>query len=154
MGTPQGFELGVVVGLDADGDAVEPRPAKLFQGLGIDGIGVCLQGDLGVLGQAEAPVDLGEDADEPLVAEEAGGAAAEVDGVHLIAHHPLGALADVGEHRLEVEVHGLAVHAAAQGVEVTVFALAPAEGHVDIDAQRPPEILHGILLFRMGTSLS
>src|SRR5699024_732278 len=84
------------------------------------------------------------------MAEEAGRAAAEVDRIHLVAHGSLGRLPDMGQHRLEVEVHGLPVHAAAQGVEVAVFAFAPAEGNMDVNPQGLPGVLERFFLVSHG----
>ena len=135
VGPAQSLELHILVALDANGDAVEARPAELFQGLGRDGVGIGLQGDLGVLFQLEPPVDLRQNPGETLGAEEAGGAAAEIDRVHGVAHHPLGGLLDMGQDGLEVQIHGLMVQPAAQGIKVAVFALAAAKGNMDIQPQ-------------------
>ena len=135
VGTAQRLQLGIVIALDADGDAVETGSAQLGKALCGDGIGVGFEGDLRVLFQLEAAVNLRQNADQTLCAEEAGRTAAEIDGIHHITHHTLAGLLDMGQDCLQVQIHGFVVQAAAQRVEIAVFTLAAAERHMDIQAQ-------------------
>ena len=134
MGAAQLFQHVVVVVLDAQAHPVEalrPHPVEKLVG---DGIGVGLEGDLRVHGHVKISPDGGHDDGNGVPAEVAGGAAAEVDGVHPVAGGQGAGLLDVGAHGVQIAVHQ-AVVLAGQGVEITVLAFALAEGNVDINAQ-------------------
>ena len=130
------LELLVGVGLHADGDAVEARAVEAREHGKRDRVGICLKRHLGVAADVKATVDLGEDAAQAAGSEERGRAAAEVDGVDLVPLRAGRGLADVGENGGQIPVHQLLVARAAEGVEVAVFALAAAERHMDVDAER------------------
>ena len=134
VGAAQLLEHIVVVVLDAHAHPVEalsPHPVQQLVG---DGIGVALEGDLRVGGHIEVSADGGHDDGDGVAAEVAGGAAAEVDGIHPVAGGQGAGLLDVGADGVQIAVHQ-GVILAGHGVEVAVIALAPAEGHMDIDAQ-------------------
>ena len=61
-------------------------------------------------------------------------AAAEVDGVHLVAGSQLAGFLDMVAHRVQIAVHQLVV-LGGHGVEVAVLALAAAEGDVDVKSK-------------------
>ena len=61
--------------------------------------------------------------------------AAKIDGVDLIARCTLRRLADVQDHGVEIPVHQIPAARARDGIKVTVFAFAPAERDVDVDAE-------------------
>ena len=135
MGPAQLFQHLVIVGLDAEAHPVEalgPEPVEQLVG---DGIGIALEGDLGAIVHIKVPADGGHDDGKAVGTEEAGGAAAKVDGVHLIAGGQLAGLLDVVAHRVQVAVKE-GVLLGGQGIEVAVLALAAAEGNVNVDAQR------------------
>ena len=125
----------VVVGLDADGNAVEARAQEFFERLVRHAVGVGLERDLRVRVEAEAALDLVKDLLQILRAEETGRAAAEIDRIdHVLRRKAAGFLDMVGQ-RLQIVVGHMTVAAAAEGVEIAVFALALAEGDMHIDAQ-------------------
>ena len=131
----EGLELGVVVRLHADGDAVEARAAQPHEHGQRHGVGVGLKRDLRVAADVEAAVDLGEDLREPAGAEERGRAAAKIDGIDLIAGRALRRLTDVEDDGIEIPVHQIPAARAGDGIEITVFAFAPAERDMDVDAE-------------------
>ena len=134
--TTQRLELLVEVGLHADGDAVKARAAQTRKLRERDGVGIRLQRNFRVAADLEPAVQLREDAHQTARAEERRRAAAEVDGVHDIPRRAGRRLADVGEDGVEIALHKRLVARAADGVEVAVFALAAAEGDVNIDPKR------------------
>ena len=128
---PQGL---VVRGLHPQGDAVEARPAQGPQSPPVPGaVGVGLQGDLRPVPDPALLLHGFQQGNKPLVAQIAGGAAAEIDGVHPVVLHLGGHLGDVpGQGR------GIGVHlflAMGQGVKIAIGALGLAEGNVQIQAQ-------------------
>ena len=127
-------ELGVVRRLHTERDPVEPRLAESPQGPPVPGgVGVGLQGDLGVLRHMVALVDAFQNLPQPLLPQEGGRAAAEVDRVHAVLRRLRGGLRQVGEEGLAVGVHPLL--AAGEGVEIAVAALLAAEGDMDVKPQ-------------------
>ena len=127
-------ELGVVRRLHAERDPVEARLAEGPQGLPVPGgVGVGLQGDLGVLRHMVALVDALQDLPQPLLPQEGGRAAAEVDGVHAVLRRLGGGLRQVGDEGLAVGVHPLV--APRKGIEIAVAALLAAEGDMDVKPQ-------------------
>ena len=146
MGPAQSPELFIPVRLNADGDAVEAGFPQPPQGGGGDAVRIGLKGDLGVGPEDEAPVDLVQQPPQALLAEKARGTAAEVDCVDFVFRGPLGRLLQVEHDGLGIVLHGLAVLAAGQGVEVAVFAFAPAERNVDVDPEGFELLFHRFLL--------
>ena len=136
MGPAQLLQHIVPVALHAQGHAVEALGPELFQQGGGHGVGVGLKGDLGVLVDPEPVLQLGEDPAQTVGAEEGRGAAAEIDGVHDIVRRQGPGLLEVDRQGLHEIVHQPFVPAPADGVEVAVLALAPAEGDVDVYSQR------------------
>ena len=135
MRAAQRLELRVVVRLHADGDAVEARAAQPREHGQRHGVGVGLKRDLRVAADVEAAVDLGENLRKPAGPEERRRAAAKIDGVDLIARCTLRRLADVQDHGVEIPVHQIPAACAGNGIKVAVFAFAPAERDVDVDAE-------------------
>ena len=134
VGAAQLLEKSIVVGLDAHAHPVEalrPHPVEEFIG---DGVGIALEGDLRLRGNVEIPPQSGHDDGNGVAAEVAGGAAAEVDGVHPVAGSQGAGLLDVGADSVQIAVHQ-GVVLAGHGVEVAVGALTLAEGHVDVNTQ-------------------
>ena len=127
---PQGL---VVRGLHPQGDAVEAPLPEGSCHFGGDGDGVGLQGDLRPVPDPALLLHGFQQGNKPLVAQIAGGAAAEIDGVHPVVLHLGGHLGDVpGQGR------GIGVHlflAMGQGVKIAIGALGLAEGNVQIQAQ-------------------
>ena len=136
MRTAEALEHVVLIGLHADGDAVEARANQPLEPLRRDAVGVGLERDLGVRAEVEALLQLVENFFQILRAEEARRTAAEIDGVDRVVRREAARFADVVGQRLQVLVRRAAIAAAAEGVEVAVFALALAEGDVDVNAQR------------------
>ena len=135
MGAAQLFEDFVVIRLNAQAHPVEalgPEPVEQLVG---NGVGIAFKGDLGVVVHVEIPADGGQDDGKTVGPKEAGGAAAEVDGVHLIAGGQGTGLLDVGADGIQIAVHQLVI-LAGQRVEVAILALTPAEGHMNVQAKR------------------
>ena len=112
----EGLELGVVVRLHADGDAVEARAAQPHEHGQRHGVGVGLKRDLRVAADVEAAVDLGEDLRKSAGAEERGRAAAKIDGIDLIAGRALRRLTDVEDDGIEIPVHQIPAARAGDGI--------------------------------------
>ena len=136
VGTVDRLQLRWAGRLHAQGQAVEARLPQALQGLQIHAVRVGLQGDLRPLLHGKQLLNGRQQLPQPLVPVKAGGAAAEVDGVH---GNPLGqgrGLRQMGQQRLLVVIHP--VLPAGQGVKVTVVALAAAEGYMNVNAQLVP----------------
>ena len=135
VGTAQLLQHLVVIGLDAQRDTVEAFGTEPVQQPVVDGVGIALEGDLGVVVHVEIPADGGEDHGHAVSTEKAGGTAAEIDGVHLVVGGQGAGLLDMGADGVQIAVDEL-VMLFGDGIEVAVLALAAAERHVNIDAQR------------------
>ena len=135
MGTAQFFEDLIIVALDSQAHPVEALGTKPVEELFTDGVGIGLKGDLSVVVHVKVPANGGQDDRHTLRTEEAGGAAAKVNGVHLVVGGQGAGLLDVSTDRVQIAVHQLVI-LAGQGVKVAVLTLAAAEGHMDIQAQR------------------
>ena len=132
---PQEAEDGVVGALGPQGDAVEARPAQAPQPGGLHAVGVGLQGDLAVGGEARFLPDEAQQVHQVIRPVPAGGAPAEIHRVDAVAFQPGGGLRQVLFQRLLVG--GDQVPAARRGAEVAVGAAAGAEGDMDIEPQLP-----------------
>ena len=145
MYPPDAAQQVVVRRLNAQRNAVEPRLPQRAQGLPVAGaVGVGLQCDLRVGGHMEPLFHGFQQVRQPLLPQIAGGAAAEIHGVHRVGGRQGGRLRQVGgtagRHLLQMAQQrgGVGVHfllAVGQGVEITVGALAFAEGDVQIQTQ-------------------
>ena len=120
----------VVVGLDADGNAVEARAQELFERLVRHAVGVGLERDLRAGGDAVALKNRVQKAAQAVGAEIARRAAAEVNGVYGAVRCALPPRGELRGQRGDVSVH-LSL-GARQGVEVAVNALRLAERNVDV----------------------
>ena len=100
--TAQALEDLVVIALDAQGGPVEALGPEPAQELVRDGVGVSLEGDLGIGGHVKVLAHRRQDGGQALLTEIAGGAAAEVDGVHPMLRSQWARLLDVAAHRLNV----------------------------------------------------
>ena len=135
---PQGL---VIRGLHPQGDAVEARPAQGPQSPPVPGaVGVGLQGDLRPVPDPALLLHGFQQGNKPLVAQIAGGAAAEIDGVHPVVLHLGGHLGDVPGQGRGIGVHLLL--AMGQGVKIAIGALGLAEGNVQIQAQGAVAVDH------------
>ena len=123
----------VVGGLHPHGQPGDALRAQQLQVLVGHAVGVALHSDLGVQPDIAVALEHIEDLHQVLGAVIAGGAAAEVDRVHLVVADPPGRLRQMGDQRPVIVGHLLL--ASGQGIEVTVAALAGAEGDMNIDAQ-------------------
>ena len=135
MRAAQRLELRVVVRLHADGDAVEACAVEAREHGKRDRVGIRLKRHLGVAADVKAPVDLGEDAAQAAGSEERGRAAAKIDGIDLVACRALRCFPDVQNHGVEIPVHQIPAARAGDGIKVAVFAFAPAERDMDVDAE-------------------
>ena len=136
-----GLQQGIVRGLHAQGQAVEPAPAEAAEGPPVLGaLRVGLYGDLRVPGHAEPLGDPLQNVCQIPLRQQRGGAAAEVHRIHLIVPGVLGNLGDVGAEGLHIPLD--LILRLGQGVEVAVEALAAAEGDVDVDAQGRSGLFH------------
>lgn len=135
MGPAQLFEHLVVVVLHAHAYPVKALSPEAAQELVGDGVRIGLKGDLRVRRHIEAAPDGGKDGRHAVGSEKAGGAAAEVHRIHLIAGSQLAGFLDVGADRVNIPVQELVV-LGCHRVEVAVLAFAAAEGYMDIYAQR------------------
>ena len=129
-----GAEHFVVGGLHAQGKTVEPRPTQALKGFFVSGgIGVGLQGDLGVLIHLIELFHAGQQTAEPVGAQIAGGAAAEIDRVHQVAG---GLGSDLRQMTLQRAAVGIHVRlGAGERVEIAVGAFGAAEGNVEVQTQ-------------------
>ena len=134
VGTAEFFQNFIVVGLNAQTDPVEALGVKPVEQPVGNGIRVALHGDLGIRHHVEVPADGGEDHGQTVGTEEGGGAAAKVDGVHLVAGRQLTGFLDMVAYRVQIAVHQLVV-LGGHGVEVAVLALAAAEGDMDVKSE-------------------
>ena len=135
----------VAGGLHAQGQPVESGFPESPQGLPVaGGVGVGLQSDLRVLGNLVFFQNELQNFHQPLFPQIAGGAAAEVDGVHQMAGGKGGGLRQMGTEGIGVFVH--AAFTAGQGVEVAIGAFVFAEGNMDIEPQGLPGGFHDAFL--------
>ena len=134
-------QLLVVGGLHPHGDAVHAPVAQgTQQGRG-HAVRVHLYGDLAVSGQVILLVDGLEQLFQGALRQNAGGAAAQIDGVQHIPLCPGRQLLQVQQQRPDIVLHPIL--AVGQGVEVAVVAFSPAEGHVDVQPQpASPQVAH------------
>ena len=123
----------VVGGLHAHGKPGDTLGAQQLQILVGHAVGVALHGDLSVQPDVAVALEHIEDLHQVLGPVIAGGAAAEVDRVHLVVADPPGRLRQMGDQCPVIVGHLLL--ASGQGIEVTIAALAGAEGYMNIDAQ-------------------
>ena len=133
VGPVDGPQLLVAGGLGPQGEPVHPRPAEPPEHLYVHAVRVGLHGHLSLPAHVKPLLYRPHQFGDPFFPVKAGGAAAEIDGVHLI---PLGKgcrLLDMGQQGLLIVVHP--VLPPRQGVEVAVVALAAAEGDVDVNTQ-------------------
>ena len=124
----------VVVALDAQADPVEALGPEPVEQPVVDGIGVCLEGDLRIGGDIEAAPDGGEKDRQSVGPKEAGRAAAKVDGIHLVIGRQSPRLLDMVADRVQIAVQKVIV-LGRQRIKVAILALTAAEGHVDVNAQ-------------------
>ena len=127
------LQQAVVRGLHADGQAVDPLLPQQLQGGGADAVRVALHCDLRIQPHIAVELQLVQNIGDPVRPVEAGGAAAEVDAVHLVVSDGVGGLLDVLQQRLLILRHQ--VVAVLQRVKVAVAALTGAEGDMDVDSQ-------------------
>ena len=138
---PDGVQQPVIRRLHAQRQTVEPRPAQGAQRLAVaGGVRVGLQRDLRVTGDGTTLHHHAQDAAQPLHAQIAGGAAAEIHRVHPMGLRAGRYLPDMADQRIGVRVHF--VLPAGQGVEIAVGALLAAEGDMDIQPQRGFFLFH------------
>ena len=116
----------------ATSEGLEMGRAQVVQA---DAVRIDLDRHLRALEQAAGGLDGVEQLDEARRAVKARRAAAKIDGVDLIARCTLRRLADVQDHGVEIPVHQIPAARARDGIKVTVFAFAPAERDVDVDAE-------------------
>ena len=135
MRAAQRLELRVVVRLHADGNAVEARAAQPREHGQRHRIRVGLERNLRVAADIEAAVDLSENLRKPACTEERRCAAAKIDGIDLVACRALRCFPDVQNHGVEIPVHQIPAARAGDGIKVAVFAFAPAERDMDVDAE-------------------
>ena len=98
VGTAQFFQQLVVIRLHPQAHPVEALAPETAQELVRNGVGVGIKGDLRVGGHVEAAADGGHNGSHAVGTEKAGGAAAEVDGVHLVAGSQGARFLDVGAY--------------------------------------------------------
>ena len=131
-----GLQFLIAGGLHPQGDAVEPRPPQGPEGLPVSGrIRVGLKGDLRVLSHMVPLFDDLQDFAQPLFPQIAGGAAAEIHGVHRVGGRQGGRLRQMDAEGVGISVH--AALAAGQGVKIAVNAFSFTEGNMDIQPQGP-----------------
>ena len=133
VGPVDSGQLGVAGRLDPQGDPVHPRAAQTGEELLVHTVRVAFHGDLRVPGDGKPAAQLTEEFPQALLTVEAGGAAADIDCVHLIASGPGRRLPDMGDERLLIVVH--AVLPPGQGIKIAVVTLAAAKGNVDVKTQ-------------------
>ena len=134
MGTAQLFQHFVVVVLDPQAHPVEalsPEPPEQLVG---DGIRVGFKGNFRIAGHVEIFPHGGKNGRQAVAPQIAGGAAAEVHGIDLVAGGQLSRLFDMGADGVDVGVHPLVV-LAGQGIEIAILALAAAKGDMHINAK-------------------
>ena len=132
VGAADGFQNSIVAALHAQADPVKAFAVQPTQKLGVDGIGVGLKGDLRVAGHVKGAADGGQNSGHALCTEKAGGAAAEIDGVHPVAGGQGAGLPDVIANGIQIAVMELGVQLC-HGVKVAVMALTATKGNMDVD---------------------
>ena len=105
MGTAQLLKDVIVVALDTQTDPVKALGLQPVQQPVGDGIRVGLKGDLRVVGHIKVPPQGGQNDGQGVGAVIAGGAAAEVDGVHPVAGTQGPCLLDMGAEGVQIGIH-------------------------------------------------
>ena len=135
MGSADILQDFVVVTLDAQADPVETFAAQSPQKPQIYRIRIGLKGDFRRGGDLEAFADGVHNLRQTFCSQKTGGAAAKINGVHIVFRRQNTGLPNVGTHRIQIITH-TAVVGIGDGVKITVVAFAAAEGHMDINAKR------------------
>ena len=129
----EGAEVGVVQRLYAHREAVDPGVAVAAEAAGLDGGGVGFERDLGAGRERPAVGDRGDDGGDGLGGHQAGGAAAEEDGVDEAAGGGAGRGGDL-RHQRALPAGGVDAGTDV-AVEVAIRALGGTERPVDVDAE-------------------
>ena len=130
MASLEEAEQAWVKGLCTNAEATDPSSDHFVQIHGGEVSGIALEGDLRSLGDVEGASEEAKDVAYGSPAEQGGGAAAEVDGLHRLSHQFIGSQADLGGERSQVVLEWVE---RGDGVEVAVGTLRLAEWDVDVD---------------------
>ena len=134
-------QLLVMGGLDAHGDAVDAPVAQGAQQRGGHAVRIHLHGDLAVSGQVIFLMDGFEQLLQGALRQNAGRAAAQIDGIQHISLRPRRQLLQVQQQCPDVIPHPIL--AVGQRIKITVIAFSPTEGYVDIQTQpASPQAAH------------
>ena len=156
MGSADLLQNFVIVALDTQADTVETLAAQPAQQPLVHRIGIGFKGDLRGGGNIKVFTDGCEDGRHTVRTKVAGRTAAEVDGIYQIIRSLSTGFPDVLTNGFAVVFQQLALFGGNR-VKVTVLTLTPAEGHMDINAQRflvfTGKKGHVCLLVRMTLSL-
>ena len=132
VGAAHGLQFPVLGGLHPDRQPVKAPGAELGKHFQADAVRVGLQGDFRVPVQLIIFLHRRQQGQQAFFSEQAGGAAAEIHGIHR-AVGGAGRLLQVGQQGVLIGVHLLLP--ARQRVKITVRAFRAAEGNVQIKPQ-------------------
>jgi hypothetical protein len=130
----QGFELGLLEALNANGQAIDPQLAVRHELLLFEGAGIGFQGDFDVVGKRDARLHPFEQAPQRGGAEQARGAAAKEDRAQFAAMNGVQVLFQIRQQGVHIRFFRQHV-ACGMGVEVAIGALAHAPRDVNVQRQ-------------------